>query len=82
MLRHLEEIADASKAAGTREIRSDLVERHRFDRIHFDLPILHPVPVAGPDVGPLPYANAARDLPGSDTVAEILDELHATSVAT
>src|SRR6185503_16127006 len=45
MFRHLEKVAYAFKAAGAGEIRSDVVERYRRDRINFDLAVLHSVPV-------------------------------------
>ena len=80
MFRHLEKVAYSFKAAGACEIRSDIVERHRYDRINFDLAFLHSVPLTCRYAGPMPYANAARDLTRSNTVAQILYEQHATSL--
>lgn len=80
MFRHLEEVSNALKAAGAGEIRSDLVECNRDDRINFDLAFLHSVPLACRNVGPMPYTNAASDRTRSDPVAQILYEQHATSL--
>ena len=79
---HLEKVAYSFKAAGAGEIRSDVVEGNRFDRIDFDLAFLHSVALAHRYAGPMPYANAAGDRTRSDTVAQILYEQHDTSLAT
>jgi hypothetical protein len=80
MFRHLEKVAYPFEAAGACEIRSDVVERDRYDRINFDLAFLHSVPLAYAYAGPMPYTNTAGDLARSDTVAQILYEQHATSL--
>ena len=80
MFRHLEEVSNALKPAGAGEIWSDLVESNRDDRINFDLPFLHSVPLAYRNAGPMPYPNAASDRTRSDPVAQILYEQHTTSL--
>ena len=80
MFRDLEQIAYTLEAAGTGKIRSDLVQRNRDDRIHFDLPTLHSVPLTHRNAGPMPYTNAARDRAGSHPIAQILYEQHAASL--
>ena len=80
MFRHLEKVADAFKAAGACEIRSDVVEPNRYDRIDFDLAFLHSVPIAYLYAGLMPNANATSDVTRSDTVAQILYEQHAASL--
>ena len=71
---HFEEVCDAVKAAGAREIRSNVGEGDRDDRVNFNRPFFHPISLAHRYVWPAPYANARRNFAGSNSVAEIFHE--------
>src|SRR6185369_8769756 len=51
------------------------------DRIHFDLAVIHAIAPAGPDVGPGPYANTARDDASSHSFPKLPGEDHAAVYA-
>ena len=77
---HFEKVTDAGKTAGAGDFRSDLLERDRFDRINFDLALLHPVPSAYRDTRAMPHANGAGDGTRPHGVAQIPDEQHDRSL--
>ena len=80
MSRDLEEIVYALETAGACELRGDVVDRNRHDRVNFDLAFFHDVPLACRYARPMPNANTAGDRTRSDAVAQILYEQHATSL--
>jgi hypothetical protein len=67
----LEEVLDAMKPAGAGELRSDVIEGNRDDRINFDLALFHPVSLAGRDAWLMPDANARTNCTRSDSIADI-----------
>ncbi len=80
VFRHVEKVTHVPEPAGPCEIRSDVAERNRDDRIDFDFAVLHAVSLTGPYVWPLPNADAGRDLARSHAVAKIFDEEHTGSL--
>ena len=80
MLRHLEKIAYAVKAACVGEIWSDLIKRDRGNRINFDLALFHSVPFAHGNVRPMPYTHAGTNGTRPNRIAQILYEQHANSL--
>ena len=74
VLRDVEEVDHALETRLPRQLRRDVREIHRQDRIHLDLPLLHAVTVSDLDVRTHPYPDAARDLPSANTVTQALGE--------
>jgi len=68
VLRDFEEIEDAKKTRGQRELRSDIGETDRLDGIDFDLAFVHRVAPADFHVRPRPYADAARDFSPTNSI--------------
>ncbi len=80
VFRHVEQVDCVLEPAGSCEIRSDVAERNRDDRIDFDFAVLHAVSLTRPYMRSLPDADAGRDLTRSHSVAKILDEEHGASL--
>jgi hypothetical protein len=76
MLRDFEEIDQAEEARLAGEVGCDVGQTDGGDGIDFDLAVFHCVPISDFDVGPGPEADTARDLAGSDAVAEAFGEDH------
>jgi hypothetical protein len=76
VLRDLQQVYHSPEARLSRELRSDVREAHRQDRIHLDSTFLHAVAVSDLDVGPRPYSDAARDVSTANSVAQALGEEH------
>ena len=76
VLRDLEEVDDTAKTRLSRQLRSDIRETDRHDRIHFDLTLVHAVAGADRDVGPRPYADTARDITAPNPLAQAFGEDH------
>src|SRR5215831_16984335 len=80
MLGDLQQIDDALEAGGTGQLRRDVRQLDRQDRVDLDLALLYPVAAAHLDVRAHPDPDAARDRPAPHAVAEPLVELHAPSL--
>ena len=80
VFRNVEQVDYVLEPAGSCEIRSDVAQCNRDDRIDFDFAALHAVSLTRPYVWPLPHADAGRDLTRSHAVAKILDEEHGASL--
>jgi hypothetical protein len=70
----LEQIADTREAAFPGETRRDLFDRDRCDGVDFDLAFFEAISPAGPNVRTHPHANASRDRPASNTIAQVFRE--------
>jgi hypothetical protein len=81
MLRDLEQIGYARKAALAREARRNLFERNRDDGIDFDLTFFEVVSLADTNVRTHPDANASRDRTTSHAIAQVFREQHRASLA-
>jgi len=68
VLRDLEEVDHTLETRRSSELRSDVRETDRQDRIHLDLTLFHPVAVADLDVWTQPYPDAARDVAAANSV--------------
>ena len=80
VFRHVEQVDYVLEPAGPCEIRTDVAERNRDDRIDFDFAVLHAVSLTGPYVRALPHADAGRDRTRAHAVAKIFDEEQAASL--
>ena len=80
VLRDFEEVENAEEARLSRQLRSDVQETDRRDRIHFDFPFFHSIPGTDCDAWTRPDANAAGDLPATNSFAKTLGEQHAGSL--
>ena len=60
----------------TREVVRDATDGDRLNRIHDDMPVVHPVPTTHLDMGLHPDANRATDSALSDALAKALGEQH------
>ena len=81
VFRDLQEIEDAEETGFARQLRSDIRETDRFDRIHFDLALVHTVPSTDFDVGTHPYPDAAGDFSATNSLAQAPGESHDKSLA-
>jgi hypothetical protein len=81
MLRDLEEVDHALETRSSREVGSNIREPDGQDRVHLDLTLFHPVPVAHSYVRTQPDADAASDLATANAIAEALGEDHPKSVS-
>lgn len=77
----LEQLADTGEAALPSETRGELLVPDRSDRINFYLAFFELVSPAGTNTGTDPQANASRDRPASNTVAQVFREQHRASLA-
>ena len=80
VLRHLEKIDDTQETRLARQLPSDIRKTYWLDRVHLDLTLFHPVPVADFDVGPHPYSDAASDFAATNSLAKTLGEYHEESL--
>ena len=80
VLRNFQEVGDAQETRLTRQLRRDIVQADRLDRIDFDLTFIHPVPGAGLHVGTRPDPDAARDFSAPDPFAKTFREDHGESL--
>ena len=76
MFRHLQQVLDAVEPRFAGQIVGDVFERHRLNRVHDDVAVVHPVATTGLDAGGLPDANAASDSPAPDSFAKAFGEHH------
>lgn len=76
VFRDLEQILHTVEARFARQIVSDIREPNRHDRIHDNLPLVHPVTTARLDVGPHPNADSTFDPPASNSFAKTFSEYH------
>ena len=79
VLRDLEKVDHTLKARRSRQLRSNIRETDRQDRIYLDLTLLHPVAVADLYVGTHPDADAASDFAVPNSGAQPLREDHLES---
>src|SRR5579859_7586993 len=82
MLGHLEQIEDTQKSRRARQLRSDIGQADRLNRVDFDFAFLHAVTGADPHMGTRPYAYAAGDLSAPHSIAQPLGEHHAKKSTT
>ena len=80
MLGNLEQIDDTQEARLARQLRSDIRETDRLDRVHLDFALFHTIPSADFDVGTRPYPNAASDFSATNSLAKPLGEHHEESL--
>src|SRR5439155_25620501 len=74
MLRDFEEVQHAKETRLASELRSNVRETDRLDRIVFDFALVHTIPCAGLDVRMHPYPDAARDVAGTNALPLSLGE--------
>jgi hypothetical protein len=74
MPRDFEQIGDTREPAFARETRCDLFDRDRCDGVDFDLPSFELISPAGPNVRTHPHANAPRDRPAPNPIAQVFRE--------
>jgi hypothetical protein len=74
MLCDFQQIEHPQEAGLARQLRRDVRETDRFDRVHYDLSTIHRIAPAHSDVRTQPEAHAARDIPISDTFTQALGE--------
>jgi hypothetical protein len=71
-----QQIIHALEPGFTGEIVADIRDLNRLNRIHDDMPIVHPVTATHLHMGTRPDANAASDSAAPDSLAEVFDEHH------
>jgi hypothetical protein len=76
MLGDLQKIDDSLEPRLASQLRSDVAEGDREDRINLDLALFHSVAIAHQNVWALPDADAAGDLTPPHSVAQPLTEDH------
>ena len=76
MLCDFEEVEHAKETRLARELRSDIRETDRLDRIDFDFALVHTIPCTGLDVGTHPYPDAASDFSAANALPQTLGENH------
>src|SRR5260370_33284621 len=72
VLRHLQQIQHTQKSRLPRQLRRNVREPDRLNRIDFDCPFSHPVSRANSHVRPHPAPHAARNSPSPDAFAQPL----------
>ena len=80
MFGDLQKVVDSLEPAGARDSRGEVVELDRLDRIDLDLPLLHPVSLAGSYARVMPHTDGGGDLAGADGRAKEFGEEHARSL--
>ena len=80
VLGDLEEVDHALETRLAGELRCNVRETDRLDRIHLDLPVFHGVTGAFLDVGTEPYTDAARDVSATNPLTQSLGEDHEKSL--
>ena len=81
VFRDLQKIEDAKETGFARQTRSDIRETDPFDRIHFDLALVHTVPSTDFDMGTRPYPDAAGDFSATNSLPQAPGESHDKSLA-
>jgi hypothetical protein len=76
VLRNLEKIDDAEETGLSRQLRGDLQQTDRLNRIDFDFPFFHSVPLTDTDMRAFPDSNAARNIPAPDSLPKSLRKDH------
>lgn len=76
VLGNLEQIDDAKEARLSRQLRSDIRETDRRDRIDFNLTFFHAVPGSHFHMGAHPYSDTASDFSATDSLTKPLSEHH------
>src|SRR5262245_20770138 len=76
MLGDLEQIDHTLETGLPGQLRRDVGQRHREDRRHLYLSLLHAVAIAHLHVGTHPYPHAARDLAAPDSLTQSPGEYH------
>ena len=76
MFGHLQQVLDAVEPRFAGQIVGDVFERHRRNRVHNDVAVVHPVATTDLDAGGLPDANTASDSPSPDSFAKAFGEHH------
>ena len=76
MFRDGQQISHALEPGLTREVVRDATDGNRLNRIHDDMPVVHPVPTTHLDTRLHPDANRASDSALSDALAKSLGEHH------
>ena len=74
--RNAKQLFHARKTGLTREIVRDVLNRNLGDRIHDDMPIVHPIAVADLHARAGPDANGASDASSPHSLAKVPGELH------
>jgi hypothetical protein len=73
---HSQQIIHALEPRFTRQIVGDVGDANRRNRIHHDVPVVHPVTPTDFYVGAGPDANAAPDSPATNSLANSFGEEH------
>jgi hypothetical protein len=76
VLRNLEKIDDAKETGLSRQLRGDIRETDRLNRIHFNFTFFHPVSPPNFDMRVFPDSNAARDFPAPNSLPQTLRKDH------
>src|ERR1700741_3561841 len=74
-----QEVDHAVEARLARQLRGDIRETDRLDRVHFDLTLFHRIADADRDARPHPYSDAARNLSAPNSAAQTPGEEHAVN---
>ena len=74
-----QQIIHALEARFMGQIVRDVVDRHRRNRIHDDVTVVHAVTTTHLDMGTRPDANGASDSPAPDSLAKAFGEHHSGS---
>jgi hypothetical protein len=76
MFRDSQQFSHALEPGLTREVVRDATDGDGLNRIHDDMPVVHPVPATHLDMGLHPDANRASDSALSNALAKALGEQH------
>jgi len=76
MLRHFEQVENTKKTRFPRKFRSNIQKADWLDRVHLNLPFLHPVAAADFDPRLRPNSHRTRDFSASDPLAKPLGKEH------
>jgi hypothetical protein len=74
VLGHLHQIVDVAEPALARELRRDIIEGDRHDRVDLDLAVFEGVAFARRHPRTNPHPDAAGDRAAADSIAQIFRE--------
>ncbi|HTT64024.1 MAG TPA: hypothetical protein VMG35_19370 [Bryobacteraceae bacterium] len=77
---NFKKIDNTEESRFTRQLRSNVGETDRLDRIDLDLAFLHAIPPANSDMRARPNADTASDLSTANAVSQPLRERHDESL--
>ena len=81
VLGYLEQVQNTQKSRCARQLWGDIRKPDRFDRVHLDFAILHPVSGTGRYMRMYPKSDAARDLSAANSLAKSSGKHHNDSFA-